>query len=170
MLIALLTDKSGTDSSIHQRPDLSRPGSGFSPFEEAKRTSYTVDDLRLSLDRPAVSLGLDGSTPDNVLDTNNPSLNSKGSRFAKFFDGKGKETNTPVGKSPVAPPPPSSLRQEPNHPANAERSLEDIFAMLSSSAQVSVSPTNYYSLLIFYAAARSPSKYRPHCVHTTSAN
>jgi hypothetical protein len=67
----------------------------------------------------------------------------KGSRFAKFFDNKGRDSSAAMITKSTGRPSPSPLqghRQDVNriHMENQAdpRTMEDIFAMLQSSAQV----------------------------------
>ncbi|KAF8559241.1 hypothetical protein OG21DRAFT_1503146 [Imleria badia] len=67
---------------------------------------------------------------------------AKGSRFAKFFDGKSRDnqpapfTKGPIGTSGLSQPAPhkTDLGLHPSHNSEA-RAMEDIFAMLNNSAQ-----------------------------------
>jgi len=102
-------------------------------------------------------------SPLNTYDDNNSLTytGNKGSRFAKFFDSKTKE-NMPSGLKPQTPTnflSPSSnppLRQEQTlysggPPLVQERTVDDLFAMLNSSSQVSfdrrISTTGVHWLL-----------------------
>ncbi|CDO72329.1 hypothetical protein BN946_scf184977.g26 [Trametes cinnabarina] len=75
---------------------------------------------------------LDGSVPANFA-------GNKGSRFAKFFDAKTRETQAagPRLGQQVSPAPPAipHPRQESIPLGQRERTMEDIFAMLQSSSQ-----------------------------------
>jgi zinc finger CCCH domain-containing protein 13 len=65
---------------------------------------------------------------------------AKGSRFAKFFDGKGRDSHPGMGKAQVGGPSPAQrgdLGGYNGMPTNPDaRAMEDIFAMLSNSAHV----------------------------------
>ncbi|CAA7266597.1 unnamed protein product [Cyclocybe aegerita] len=130
-----------------------RPPSGFSPFDDQSRQSFAFEDQRdvaipsnpghLS-HRPSLDHGFNTSV--NVhAETNYNGVSGKGSRFAKFFDGKSRD-------GPVAPnktqapggypsPPNQNPRQEHGSFGNVaanpgeHRSMEELFAMLNSSAQ-----------------------------------
>ncbi|KAK2461788.1 hypothetical protein APHAL10511_006251 [Amanita phalloides] len=132
------------------RPENSRPLAGFSPFEESSRNSPREDIVntqdvlrRLPKDRP--SPNPDSSHLDrNSYDVNGGSYpGPRGSRFAKFFDNKAREPagplpkpQTPVGLSLPSPHPGQRADQSAHEPPHGEqRTLEDIFTMLSNSSQ-----------------------------------
>ncbi|KAF5355692.1 hypothetical protein D9756_003913 [Leucocoprinus leucothites] len=125
---------------------------GFSPFEEQQ--------TRLSEEhgQPGMSNQFDlgqrpsekqhnSMVPANIYDDNNgqAQAGNKGSRFAKFFDSKAKESappglkpQTPTGFLSSSPNPP--LRQDQamyggGPPPSQERTMEDLFAMLNNSSQ-----------------------------------
>ncbi|KAL1705049.1 hypothetical protein EV121DRAFT_270066 [Schizophyllum commune] len=129
------------DPAIVQLPSKpgSAHGSAYSPFEDPSRTSYGFEDAR----RAPNSL----EQPMRVPANNSPSFNEslspdgsvpgmRGSRFAKFFDGKTRDGAAKMqsgGESPVG------LRQEPspmNVPGSGPdgRAMDEIFAMLNNSA------------------------------------
>lgn len=74
---------------------------------------------------------------------------AKGSRFAKFFDGKSRDSQPapfvkgPMGASGMSQSAPQKTDLPGLHPPHNSdaRAMEDIFAMLNNSAQVSVDPT-----------------------------
>ncbi|KAL1748888.1 hypothetical protein HDZ31DRAFT_71234 [Schizophyllum fasciatum] len=131
------------DPAIVQLPSKpgSAHGSAYSPFEDPSRTSYGFEDAR----RVPNSLA---DQPLRVPGNNSPSLNEslspdgsvpgmRGSRFAKFFDGK---TRDGAVKMPGGEGSPVGLgRQEPspmNIPGSGPdgRAMDEIFAMLNNSA------------------------------------
>ena len=74
---------------------------------------------------------------------------AKGSRFAKFFDGKARDAQPQSNKSQVqvgyvSPSPNHHQRQEQSNLNNLtsnpgdQRTMDDIFAMLNSSSQVGI--------------------------------
>ena len=80
---------------------------------------------------------------------------AKGSRFAKFFDGKARDTQSQSNKSVgyISPSPNHHQRQEQNNLSNLtsnpgdQRTMDDIFAMLNSSSRVSIWFVDAISLL-----------------------
>lgn len=136
------------------RPGSSHPTPGFSPFEEQNRTLPNEDILtavnaqdalrRPSRERPSPNLDA-GHLDRNVYDGNNTGYpGPRGSRFAKFFDNKMREPpaplpkpQTPVGLSLHSPHPNQRMDQNVHElPHGEQRTLEDIFNMLSNSSQV----------------------------------
>lgn len=139
----------------YSKNDPTRPVAAFSPFEEQNRQAYSSDESRDS--GIATNLSLRGP----VDQTFNPSNNqpeavyngyaaAKGSRFAKFFDGKARDAQPQSNKSQVptgyisSPSPNHHQRQEQNalnslasNPGD-QRTMDDIFAMLNNSAQVGI--------------------------------
>ncbi|KIL70666.1 hypothetical protein M378DRAFT_6610 [Amanita muscaria Koide BX008] len=131
----------------------SRPAPGFSPFEEATRGASVEDPLsvnvpdtlrRLHVERS--SANVDVGHLDSAAFEINPSYpGPRGSRFAKFFDNKSRDSaplpksQTPVGLVSSSPHPGQRPEQNPYeslHGTTAEpRTLEDIFAMLNNSSQ-----------------------------------
>lgn len=131
---------------------------GFTPFEEQSRASYGFEDHQreqghsmnpelLRMDRPRQSVDV-GAWPDSApLDSANSGYAAgKGSRFAKFFDGKPRETpplpkpQTPVGYGSNSSMP-TQKQQETSYAGlhgnpTDHRAMDDIFAMLSSSVHV----------------------------------
>ena len=94
-----------------------------------------------------LGVGVPGNVPGQSLDCVNTGVAAaKGSRFAKFFDGKGREAQASVaskgGMGNLGPLPPTGAQKVEigglNPSGNADaRTMEDIFAMLSNSAHVS---------------------------------
>lgn len=149
--------------------DTSRPNNGFSPFEE-HRDAGTLPNassseaiyrgsLALAGDRTvfpadhilAAEPGLGGGfSNNNTMQTFEPISSgiaaAKGSRFAKFFDGKSRDSQpAPFAKGPMGalglsqPIPQKTDLPGLQPPSNSDaRAMEDIFAMLNNSAQVSV--------------------------------
>ena len=131
----------------------SRGGVGFSPFEEASAQlqaahgslNHPESQQRLQLDRPSPNSQFSSGTPDNALtELNSNGYNAtKGSRFAKFFDGKTRDgpssakSQSPVGFASSSPVPGQRLDQGSYGPppSNQEerRTVDELFAMLSNS-------------------------------------
>lgn len=135
-----------------------RPLPGFSPFEDQSRSRGLEDFSSLTVSPDANRRSTtERSTytpptehpqfPDPTLSENSNGYSAnKGSRFAKFFDTKGREGLALVSKAPVNPvsssPGPGSQRSEHGFNTNQgnlpdPRAMDEIYAMLSSSAQVS---------------------------------
>ncbi|KAL0950976.1 hypothetical protein HGRIS_007724 [Hohenbuehelia grisea] len=129
-----------------QQPSPSVLSNGFDP---------AIIQASDTISRRPPQLTDNGPLPDHnaILDpsTNVALASSKGSRFAKFFDGKGKDGAPPPPKLPAPSPIGSatlpsqaSSRQDPGAPnaiggvATEHRAMEDIFAMLSNSVQVNL--------------------------------
>lgn len=163
----------GVNQSIEPSPHFSpavetlRHGNGFSPFDEHRDASALPNTstseathhgpLTLAGDRtvfPAdhVLSAEPGSfsnshTVQSFEPVSSGIASAKGSRFAKFFDGKSRESQPapfakgPIGTSGLSQPAPqkTDLGLHPSHNSEA-RAMEDIFAMLNNSAQVSVGP------------------------------
>ncbi|KAF9056333.1 hypothetical protein BJ165DRAFT_1522256 [Panaeolus papilionaceus] len=136
------------------------PRRAFSPFEDPNRHAISLDDAKEAnlhsnipphlSQRPIV----EASYRTNLPSTNDPghsgAVAAKGSRFAKFFDEKGRDTQQPIGKAPMQipsnyPSPSPVINQRPDHgpyglghlnpnPGD-QRAMEDIFAMLTGSSQ-----------------------------------
>lgn len=132
---------------------------GFPPFEEAKRQQYLMDDPRLA-ERAFHANGDNAIFLDPGLgyDAGNAGFaGNKGSRFAKFFvEGKNKEPSPPMNKvqPPIGAPPngPSPIQRHEqagfrnaSSNSNDPRSMEDIFAMLNNSVQVSSHHPYYFT-------------------------
>ena len=145
----------------------------FAPFEDSSRQTLPLEGAREtksmaqqpeSIRRPTelnmypelgphhdpapFSTGLSQSTLDSA---NGPTAfaSSKGSRFAKFFDGKTRDapattkSQSLVGQQSPSPVP--SHRHDMNFSGNNEnRAMEDIFAMLNNSSQVCLEPLSTY--------------------------
>ncbi|RDB29623.1 hypothetical protein Hypma_015351 [Hypsizygus marmoreus] len=156
--------QSESTEQIPPKMDPLRSKPGFSPFEDPLRPTYLLEEHRESSNFTMTSdihrrgsaerSSFSPSTETGAFQDNSPSLEngagysaSKGSRFAKFFDGKGREALPPVGK--VRPPggivssspSPGGQRQEHGvfnngvHGGPDPRAMDEIYAMLSSSAQ-----------------------------------
>ncbi|KAG1867883.1 hypothetical protein DFJ58DRAFT_768226 [Suillus subalutaceus] len=127
----------GPLSTTHHNDNMDavRATRGFSPFEEAR------EGLGLSpLD--ALTVPMSGPLPSHSVpyeQLNSGIAAAKGSRFAKFFDGKGRDSQPGMGKVPMGGPTPaqrgelSGYNGIPTGNPDA-RAMEDIFAMLSNSA------------------------------------
>ena len=104
-----------------------------------------------------MNLSLRGSVDQQMFNSSNnqpePVYNGfaapKGSRFAKFFDGKARDGQSQSNKSQVpvgyiSPSPNHHQRQEQSNLSNLasnpgdQRTMDDIFAMLNSSSQVGI--------------------------------
>lgn len=135
----------------HEQP---RATSGFSPFENQSRQTYLIDEGRHPgnstnfpdiphRDRPSFAPQFEHTPTESNA---NGYVSAKGSRFAKFFDGKGRDPSatqtkpqTPTGF--LSPSPSLGQRQDQsgfnglhgNH--NDPRTMDDLFAMLSNSSQ-----------------------------------
>jgi len=137
---------------------LVKPGTprsqGFPRFEEQQ---HRLGEERTQIPSPghletgqrASDKQYGSASPLNAYDDNNSLTHTgnKGSRFAKFFDSKTKES-VPSGLKPqtptnfLSPSSNPSLRQEQvlyggSLPLAQERTVDDLFAMLNSSSQVS---------------------------------
>ena len=135
--------------------DSPRTAASFSPFEEQSRQTY--DESRDSgIATNLMNLSLRGSVDQMFNSSSNQPEQvyngfaaSKGSRFAKFFDGKARDTQSQSNKSQV---PVGYISHSPNHHQRQEqstlnnlasnpgdqRTMDDIFAMLNSSSQVGI--------------------------------
>ncbi|KIK94862.1 hypothetical protein PAXRUDRAFT_827562 [Paxillus rubicundulus Ve08.2h10] len=145
-----------------------RVSNGFSPFDEhrdASALSTSPDTMHrgpvaFSGDRrvfaaeqsltaePGLGGGFSNSHPVQSYEPVGSGIAAaKGSRFAKFFDGKGRDSQ-PVGSSKgsigtLGPSQPTPLQKmdvagfPPSHNPDA-RAMEDIFAMLNNSAQAQI--------------------------------
>ncbi|TRM65781.1 hypothetical protein BD626DRAFT_566441 [Schizophyllum amplum] len=121
----------------------SAQGSAYSPFEDPTRASYGFEDGR----RQPTSLA---DQPMRVPANNSPGFNEptsadgpmagmRGSRFAKFFDGKPREGVPKMPGMGDGSPVGLGRQQEPspmNIPGSGPdgRAMDEIFAMLNSSA------------------------------------
>ncbi|KAF5311761.1 hypothetical protein D9619_003016 [Psilocybe cf. subviscida] len=129
--------------------DLRRQSPGFSPFEEQSRQSYILEeprDIGLSQNQLAVNRGQIEQSYGNPAEAYNGMNANKGSRFAKFFDGKVREgvpANKPhqaLGFGGNSPNPGQRLEQGSfgglGPVSNGEqKTVEDLFAMLNISSQ-----------------------------------
>lgn len=144
------------ESQGFTKNDSPRPAASFSPFEEQSRQTY--DESRDSgIATNLMNLSLRGSVDQQMFNSSNnqpePVYNGfaapKGSRFAKFFDGKARDGQSQSNKSQVpvgyiSPSPNHHQRQEQSNLSNLasnpgdQRTMDDIFAMLNSSSQVGI--------------------------------
>jgi hypothetical protein len=154
------------ESQGFSKNDSPHPAASFSPFEEQNRQTY--DESR----DPGIATNLANLSLRGPVDQMfNPSSNqpesvyngfaaAKGSRFAKFFDGKTRDMQSQSNKSSVpvgyiSPSPNHHQRQEQNNLSNLasnpgdQRTMDDIFAMLNSSSQVGIWFVNAMSLLTY---------------------
>ena len=134
-------------NQIHAKSEPVRPPSGFSPFEEQMRQPYVFDEAREFQNQPQINHrpSMDfGSQPEQNY---NNMAAGKGSRFAKFFDGKSRD-GLPAGKppGPGVPLSTSPLQNQRSDQANFggiapnagdQRAMDELFAMLSNSSHVS---------------------------------
>lgn len=144
------------ESQGYSKNDSPRPVAAFSPFEEQNRQTYGSEESRDSgIATNLMNLSLRGPVDQMFSPSNNQAEAAvyngfaavKGSRFAKFFDGKARDAQPQSNKSqmPVGYVSPSSnhhQRQEQNslnslasNPGD-QRTMDDIFAMLNNSSQV----------------------------------
>jgi hypothetical protein len=154
------------ESQGFSKVDSPRPAASFSPFEEQSRQTY--DESRDSgIATNLLNLSLRGPVDQMFNPSNNqlePVYNglaaAKGSRFAKFFDGKARDTQSQSNKSQVpvgyiSPSPNHHQRQEQSNLSNLasnpgdQRTMDDIFAMLNSSSQVGIRFADTISLLTY---------------------
>ncbi|KAH0838443.1 hypothetical protein J3R83DRAFT_6754 [Lanmaoa asiatica] len=142
-----------------------RPGNGFSPFNEHRDASAFPNasasepihrgPFALASDRtvfpadhplaaePGFGGGFSNSHPVQSFEPVGSGIAAaKGSRFAKFFDGKGRDSQPApfakgsIGASGLSQPAPQKTDPGLHPPHNSEaRAMEDIFAMLNNSAQ-----------------------------------
>lgn len=154
------------------KPDTLLSSPGFSPFEDHSRSTFGSEGQRelgsfagLSDNQRRTPGERSPFTPSSEhasfqdvplpMDNGTGHSSSKGSRFAKFFDGRGREGNPQVTK-PYTPgnnlsssPGPGGQRQEHSdfngiHGGSHDpRAMDDIYAMLNSSAQVRMSFADY---------------------------
>ncbi|KAF9458197.1 hypothetical protein BDZ94DRAFT_1271270 [Collybia nuda] len=151
----------GLISQAPSKSDTVQQLAGFTPFEEPSRSPNILDDHREANFFINPSDGYRRGTGERIFSSSNengslqdtsPTLENgggysatKGSRFAKFFDGKGRENATPLPKAQASvnfPPSPSpGQRQDSSgfvglHGGVVDhRAMDDIYAMLNSSAQ-----------------------------------
>jgi hypothetical protein len=164
--------------------DAARSLSGFSPFEETSRPPFIsegpgkfVDSAsahhqefreRVPYTPPTEQVPFQDTSPDNGVGFSA----AKGSRFAKFFDGKGRDGGLPVAKphGPIgfassSPGPNSGQRQDHfNGGPTDHRTIDDIYAMLNSSSQVSFHCSLAFFVRFFNPVAAAEPK-RSHWKH-----
>jgi len=159
--------------------DAIRATRGFSPFEEAREGQVlsTLDAFRRGSvippgDRNAfghmkleqidvpTSGTLPGGHPGPYEQLSSGVAAAKGSRFAKFFDGKGRDPQPGMGKvSGLSSAQRSDIGGYNGIPANNPdaRAMEDIFAMLSNSAHVGCIVIYLkFTLLISVSGSKTP--------------
>jgi hypothetical protein len=155
-LIVLTSDPGTGLQALPMEPnfpknDLGRPSPGFSPFEEQSRQSYILEeprDIGLSQNQLTGNRGQLDQGYGSPVEAYNGMNSNKGSRFAKFFDGKVREgipANKPQqslgGFGGNSPNPGQRLEQDSfgglGPVRNGEqKTVEDLFAMLNTSSQV----------------------------------
>lgn len=163
------------EPSSHFTPVAETPNNGFSPFNGHK-DAPTLPNASASEVIHRGPLALTGDRTifpaDHILAAEPGFSNShtvqsfehvgsgiaaaKGSRFAKFFDGKNRDsqpaplTKGPIGASGLPQPAPQKTDLPGLHPPHNSdaRAMEDIFAMLNNSAQVSIDPPPRKQVLI----------------------
>lgn len=128
------------------------PQPGFSPFDDQTRQRYGFDESRevnvLVNAHSRASTDLNFNSNVNAqLETNYNGPGAKGSRFAKFFDGKAREGPPSSGKPQLqggftSPSPNHSQRQDhanlvQGNPGD-QRAMDELFAMLNNSSQVRI--------------------------------
>jgi hypothetical protein len=151
----------GPLSTTHHNDNLDavRAARGFSPFEEAReglglspldafrRASVAPPGDRNAFGHMNLEQGdvpISGPLPSHSVpyeQLNSGIAAAKGSRFAKFFDGKGRDSQPGMGKAPMGGPTPAQRGELNGYngipTSNPDaRAMEDIFAMLSNSAHV----------------------------------
>jgi hypothetical protein len=149
----------GPLSTTHHNDNLDavRAARGFSPFEEAReglglspldafrRASVAPPGDRNAFGHMNLEQGdvpISGPLPSHSVpyeQLNSGIAAAKGSRFAKFFDGKGRDSQPGMGKAPMGGPTPAQRGELNGYngipTSNPDaRAMEDIFAMLSNSA------------------------------------
>ncbi|KAG0709037.1 hypothetical protein DFH29DRAFT_890248 [Suillus ampliporus] len=144
-------------SHHNDNSDAVRMTQGFSPFEEAREglglspsDAFRRGSVAPPGDRNAfghmnleqVDVPINGTLPGHSGPYEQLSSGiaaAKGSRFAKFFDGKGRDSQLGMGKAPMGGPTPAQRGELVGYngipTSNPDvRAMEDIFAMLSNSA------------------------------------
>ncbi|KAG9314512.1 hypothetical protein JVU11DRAFT_5309 [Chiua virens] len=105
-------------------PDSSRPNNGFSPFDEHR--DAVIANAAVSEGIHRAPLAACGHAAPSFEPVSSGIAAAKGSRFAKFFDGKSRDHQpAPLAKAIGL--------QLPQH--SDARAMEDIFTMLNNSAQ-----------------------------------
>jgi len=137
----------------YSKPESSQPLSTFSPFEEQRLQAHGFEDTR-DMGMP-LNLNIHHRSMEPIFNSNvnspDPNFNGvsgpKGSRFAKFFDGKGRDGVPPLKQQlpGVFPSPSPNQNQRPEqsgfgslnvNPGDG-RTMDDLFAMLRNSTQAS---------------------------------
>ncbi|KAF9569730.1 hypothetical protein CPC08DRAFT_812711 [Agrocybe pediades] len=128
-----------------------RPQPGFSPFEEQNRQTFGFEEQKdmsqahylNSLPRGMVDQSFSSNVQAPEANYNGTAV-GKGSRFAKFFDGKARDNAPPSAKQQAiggftSPSPNHNHRHEHTSlvtgTSGDQRAMDDLFAMLNSSAQ-----------------------------------
>jgi zinc finger CCCH domain-containing protein 13 len=145
----LISKLSNMQPFIGYAPNEEQPTGGLQEFRREDQRRPTLVQAPFT-PPPDQNLGQESPTIDQVFP------NNKGSRFAKFFDGKGKEPGPlhvqPHMYPPSSSPGPGPIPQGRNFVSNNNfnggspdpRTMDDIYAMLSNSEQVPI--TNTFSL------------------------
>lgn len=162
-----------TSINTYTSKETFRPPPGFSPFEEQPRSSYGFEDAQRdqntqlnasdSLRRPERPES--APWPDSAASDSAGYAPGKGSRFAKFFDGKSREVpvlpkpQTPVGfmsnTSNAGQRQDNGLSNIPGLHSD-HRTTDDLVAMLSSSVHVRGRFYNDNMILIFFFFSSDP--------------
>jgi len=134
----------------YSKLESSHPLSAFSPFEEQRRQAHGFEDTR-DVGVPSNHLNIHHRPVESIFNSNatspDPNFNGvsgpKGSRFAKFFDGKSRDgvpsTKQQLPGMFLSPSPNQSQRLEQSgfgglnvNPGDG-RTMDDLFAMLRNS-------------------------------------
>lgn len=178
------------------KSDAVRSLQGFSPFEEQTRPSFIFEEpgkfagsstgshQELREHVPFTPVAEHGSFQDVSSDNGVGLSTSKGSRFAKFFDGKGRDgaisvakPQGPIGFPSSSPGPGPGQRQEHFNAAMGgltdHRAMDDIYAMLNNSSQVSTNlpcSSSFLPSLVLYFdndVAEPKRRHRKYSEHST---
>ncbi|TFK40998.1 hypothetical protein BDQ12DRAFT_678720 [Crucibulum laeve] len=163
--------------------DTSRQLPGFSPFDETRRQTHTdgqatnaIDGHRRLSNAPPLNTSIITGGLDSP-DVGAAYAMGKGSRFAKFFDGKARDVASPPTKAQantgfISSSPNLPNRQESsfNNGTNEPRTMDDIFAMLNSSALIPRGNMNQLGIQLsnppltsqFYNNAQALHQQNPH--------
>lgn len=146
------------------KSDAARSLQGFSPFDDQTRPSFISEEPGKFVDSSTAHhqefrehIPFTPSTEHGSFqDDNGVGFSAaKGSRFAKFFDGKGRDgvakPQGPVGFVSSSPVPGPGRRQEHFNGVGSgmtdHRAMDDIYAMLNSSSQVSTNSPFFFRFL-----------------------
>ncbi|KAL0580308.1 hypothetical protein V5O48_001725 [Marasmius crinis-equi] len=139
----LTASQADTAQSLPKAP--SRSSNSFSPFEEREQAEAL---RRASAERTVLAAESNWQDPSAVELPGGSHSGGRGSRFAKFFDAKGKEStvqppvqkaSNPVGFSSSSPVPsqrPDVGYNNVSSPNGEHRTVEDLFAKLGMSGQL----------------------------------